>query len=132
MTLITSENQVFLKYFMLHSQNYWSLLKTMVVFLGIIFSSLIYIQSVESAITWTGHVSADMENKLRNKKTCKHPKKRIRAESISLAERGHEGEVSSITQNHYQIQLFLCVLSCKYFFTISFIRYQTISSSFFL
>lgn len=132
MALITSENQVFLKYFMLHSQNYWSLFKTAIIFLGIIFSSLIYIQSIESAITWTGQVSADMEKKWTSKKTYKHPKKRIRAQSICLAERGHEGEVCSITQNHCQIQLFLCVLSCKYFITISFIRYQTVSSRFFL
>lgn len=75
--LITSENQVFLKYFILHSQNYWSLLKTVIIFLGIIFSSLIYLQSIESAVTWAGQVSADMEDKWTNKKTCKTLRKEL-------------------------------------------------------
>lgn len=50
---IPSENQDFLKYFISHSHNYWSLIKTVIIFLGRIFRSLFCIYWV-CVLSWVG------------------------------------------------------------------------------
>lgn len=106
---IASENQDFLKYFMSHLQNYWSLFKAVIIFMGIIFSPLICIQSVES-VPWPGWVLADTENEWIIKKAMETLKKRIRADAHQRG-CGGPGEKHSVTHNPDPVQLFLWILA---------------------